>query len=163
MHTKFKSKCLLTESQNSWRWLLCWERNSVIIKLLHSSTHSKLPSTGLYREPVQCTFTSWEPVFLIFHFNVNLILYDVVLCHKDLEVKLWIHLLVSLMYATHTVHRIDLHLIMLQKTSPGIISSLTLLCQTVCSFSYIKNYEMNLIWFAVWCQMFDDQHFPWSV
>ena len=64
------------------------------------------------------------------------------------------------MYATHTVHHIDLHLIMQQKTSLGIRSSLTLLCQTVCSFSYIKNYVMNLIWFAVWCQMFDDQHFP---
>jgi len=52
------------------------------------SAHSKLFSTGLYPEPVQCTFTSCQPVFLTSPFNVNLILSDVVLCHKNLEVKL---------------------------------------------------------------------------
>lgn len=46
------------------------------------------------------------------------------------------------------------------KDLSGNNTSLTPLCQTVCSFSYIKNNIMNLIWFAVWCQMFDDQHFP---
>ena len=144
LHWKKKCLCLnknyIPFTQNS-NQNACWLSNKlmkmttvlmkklfVIIKFLHLSPHSKLPSTRLCPEPVQCTFTSLEPIFLISHFNVNLKLSDVVFCHEDLETRLWIHLLVSLMYATHPAHLILLYLITLQNTSLGIISSLFPLC-----------------------------------